>query len=130
MYEQRIWSPYRQDAQGNSVFFYGTEGMMTLGQTGIQVYGGGNKLIKSEKLDSPQDAHQRDFLDAIKSGNRPNADIEVGHLSSTLCHLGNIVARTRRAVKFDPKAERIDGDHEADKLIRREYRDGHWAVPT
>ncbi len=130
MYEQRIWSPYRQDTQGNSVFFYGTEGMMTLGQTGIQVYGGDNKLIKSEKLDSPQDAHQRDFLDAIKLGNRPNADIEVGHLSSTLCHLGNIVARTRRAVKFDPKAERIDGDDEADKLILREYRDGHWAVPN
>lgn len=130
IYEQRIWSPYRQDAEGNNLFFYGTKGMMTLGSQGIQVFGSDNELIRSEKLDGPDDAHQRDFLDAIKSGNRLSADIEVGHLSSTLCHLGNIVARTRRAATFDPKTERIVGDDEADKLIRRAYHPDHWAIPA
>ena len=72
-------------------------------------------------------SHQRHFLDTIKAGNGlPNADIEIGHLSSTLCHLGNIVARLRRAVRFDPKTEQIVGDREAGALLRRVYRDGHW----
>ena len=45
-----------------------------------------------------------------------------------LCHLGNIVTR-RPHVRFDPKAEAIIGDEEANRLVRRNYRDGHWAVP-
>ena len=129
IYEQRIWSPYRQDAEGNSVFFYGTQGMMTIGRGGVQVFGENNKLVSREELASRDGAHQRDFLDAIKAGRRPNADIEVGHLSSSLCHLGNIVARVGRAVRFDPETEEITGDDEANALVRRKYRDNHWAVP-
>jgi hypothetical protein len=46
-----------------------------------------------------------------------------------LCHLGNIVARTGRAIRFDPKTEKILGDKEAAALLGRKYRQGHWAVP-
>ena len=130
IYEQRIWSPYRQDADGNSVFFYGTEGMLTYGRSGIQVFGRDNQRLEHEEYRDINDAHQRDFIDAIKDGGRrPNADIEVGHLSSTLSHLGNIVSRTGRAVRFDPKTEAILADEEAERLLRRSYRDGHWATP-
>jgi predicted dehydrogenase len=129
IYEQRIWSPYRQDADGNSIFFYGTEGMMAIGRSGVQVFGPNNKLISREALSGQDDAHQRDFLDAIKEGRRPNADIEIGHLSSSLCHLGNIVARVGRAIRFDPKSEQVIGDGEAGGLLRRKYREDHWAVP-
>jgi len=45
-----------------------------------------------------------------------------------LCHLGNIVSRVNRTVRFDTKTEIITGDAEANKLIRREYRK-HWATP-
>lgn len=127
VYEQRIWSPYREDAEGNSNIFYGTKGMMKLGQPGIQLFGANNKLVKSEKHDSPGDAHQRNFVDAIRTGKALNADIEVGHLSSALCHLGNIVARVGRSVKFDLKTEMIVEDDVANRLIARKYRDGHWA---
>jgi hypothetical protein len=75
--------------------------------------------------------HHRSFLDCIKSGSdqRPNADIEIGHLSATLCHLGNIATRLGRNLTFDPKSEQIQGDDEANRLVRRQYREGHWAVP-
>ncbi|MHC4406852.1 MAG: Gfo/Idh/MocA family protein, partial [Planctomycetota bacterium] len=129
IYEQRIWSPYRQDAEGNSVFFYGTKGMMTIGRGGVQVFAENNKLISREELSGQDDAHQRDFLDAVKEGRRPNADIEIGHLSSSLCHLGNIVARVGRAIRFDPETEQVIGDDEANALLRRKYREDHWAVP-
>jgi hypothetical protein len=74
-------------------------------------------------------AHHRNFLDCIKRDTRPNADVEIGHHSAALCHLGNIATAVGRFLHFDPVTEQITGDEEANRLIRRSYRDGHWAVP-
>ena len=40
--------------------------------------------------------HERNFMECIKSRKRPNADIEIGRLSTTICHLGNISCRLGR----------------------------------
>ena len=131
IYEHRIWSPYVQQGHENGNAFYGTEGCMILGKkTGWQLYGRNNKLIKEEKGTFSVADHTADFLDAIRTGKRPNADIEIGHLSATLAHLANILARTgRQGLAFDPGHERILDDAEADALVTRTYREGHWAVP-
>jgi hypothetical protein len=75
-------------------------------------------------------AHHRNFLDCIKSDARPNADVEIGHYSAALCHLGNIATRVGRVLQFDPKAEQILHDDDANQMLRRTYREGHWAVPN
>ncbi len=130
VYEQRIWSPYRQDADGNHTFFYGTKGMMAIGKN-IQIFDRNNKPLRQLDFSSGNGAHQRNFLDAVKDhGKKLNAEIEIGHLSSSLCHLGNIVARIGRAIRFDPNTEQILGDDEAAELLNRKYRPDHWAVPT
>jgi hypothetical protein len=72
--------------------------------------------------------HGRNFIDCIRSRKAPNAEIEIGHKSTIHTHLANIVVRTGRNVKFDPKTETIVGDAEANKLVRRQYRQ-HWATP-
>ncbi len=51
------------------------------------------------------------------------ADIEEGHLSSTLCHLANISYRTGRKLRFDPVKEQIIGDAEANAMLTRKYRE-------
>ena len=131
VYEQRIWSPYREDKEGNHTIFYGTEGLMKFGRSGVQVFGPKNEPMTIEgSPEDREDAHQRNFLDAIRQGAALTAEIEVGHLSSALCHLGNIVSRTGRSVKFDPRAEQIVGDEAANALIDRKYRDAHWARPA
>jgi len=130
VYEQRIWSPYVQEGNENGDAFYGTKGMLILGKhAGWQLYGPRNEL--REKMAGPIDAaaHHADFLDAIRKGRRPNADIAEGHLSASLCHLGNIATRLRRTLRFDPATERFAGDDEANALAGRTYRAGHWAVP-
>jgi hypothetical protein len=73
-------------------------------------------------------AHHRNFFACIRNGNRPNADIEIGHLSASLCHLGNIATRMRRVLTFDPKTEEILNDKDAAPMVRRTYRD-HWGRP-
>jgi predicted dehydrogenase len=130
IFEQRIWSPYRQEGFENGNAFYGTEGMLLLGKNeGWQLFGPRNKLIESMKPTDRDGPHQLNFLECIKSGQRPQADVEIGHLTATLCHLGNIATRVGRMLRFDPQHERIIGDQEADRLVRRTYRQGHWAVP-
>ena len=49
--------------------------------------------------------------------------------SSALCHLGNIATRVRATLDFDPSAERMLNSADANALVKRSYRDGHWAVP-
>jgi len=129
IFEQRLWSPYGLEGIDNGNAFYGTKGWMLLSKRGIlKVFDARNQPIevKEEKPDFRD--HQADFIHAIRTGATPQAEIEIGHLSATLCHLGNIVVRVGRSLRFDPKTETIIGDGEANALVRREYRD-HWARP-
>lgn len=130
IFEQRIWSPYVQEGFENGNAFYGTEGMMLLAKSGgFKLFGPRNELRDSMEGRPDSPAHHRNFLECIKSGQRPNADIEIGHLSATLCHLGNIATRLGRTLRFRPSTEEIVGDDEAAALVSRTYRHGHWAAP-
>ena len=140
IYEQRLWSPYVQEGFENGNAFYGTKGQLVLSKKrGWRLYEQGNNEQSAipKRSDESKDSrlgitpHAQDFIDCVREGNdarRPNADIEIGHLSSSLSHLGNIASRVGRTVRFDPLAEKVVGDPEAQKLVGREYR-AHWSVP-
>jgi Oxidoreductase family, C-terminal alpha/beta domain len=130
----RIWNPYGTEGQENAVEVYGSTGMIQIGRWqkhwGYKLFDEKGKLVEdnSNNETDADPAHVRNFLDCVKSRKAPNAEIAVGHASSSLCHLGNIVARTGRAIKFDPNSEKISGNAEASRLLSREYRK-HWATP-
>jgi len=132
IFEMRIWSPTQPYGIDNGGEFYGTKGKMILTKRGrVEIIGPGNKKIEAKPKAPPKLlGHQRDFLDAIRNGRRPNADIEAAHRSVALVHLGNIACRLGRSLEFDPRTEQIVGDEEAGRLLSRTYRKGgHWAVP-
>ena len=129
IYEQHIWTPYKLEGYENGNAFYGTRGLLVLGkEAGWRLYGPRNKEIKSMTGRPDLAAHHRNFFDAIRKNARPNGDIEINHLSSSLCHLGNIATRVGRVLHFDPKTEEIEKDKEAGPMVWREYRE-HWAAP-
>jgi predicted dehydrogenase len=66
--------------------------------------------------------HMGDFLNCVETRRRPICDVEIGHRSASLCHLGNIAMLLDRKLKWDPKAERFDGDEEANRMISRAMR--------
>ncbi|MEN6451212.1 MAG: hypothetical protein ABFC96_12030, partial [Thermoguttaceae bacterium] len=109
--------------------FYGDEGYLTVDMhQGWKLYGPKNTLRKEVKRYFDTGEHCADFLDAIRNARRPSADIEIGHFSAALPHLTNILARTGRGqLVFDPKTERFVDAPDADALIGRTYREGHWA---
>ena len=66
--------------------------------------------------------------DIVVVRQRPRVEIEEGHWATSLAHLGNIVARTGRAIRFDPKTETVTADAGANRCVKRDYRQ-HWSTP-
>jgi hypothetical protein len=130
IFEQRIWTPYKMEGYENGCAFYGTNGMFIVGHSeGWRLYGPRNKELKTMTGGANLLAHHRNFFECVRNGNRPAAEIAVGHLSASLCHLGNIATRVRRVINFHPKTEEIQNDKEAAAMVRRTYRD-HWGRPA
>jgi predicted dehydrogenase len=67
-------------------------------------------------------AHARNFLDCMRSRKKPNADIEIGHRSTTMSLLANISLATRQRLDWDAEHERITNVKEANDLLHYEYR--------
>lgn len=68
------------------------------------------------------DDHFRNFIDCVISRKEPVAPIEIAHRSITIGHLGNISLRLGRDLKWDPEAERVVGDDEANRMLSRPMR--------
>lgn len=131
IYEHRIWSPYVQEGHENGNAFYGTKGMLVLGkENGWKLFGARNELIEEQRGTPNLAAHHQDFFQAIRNGTPTRADAMTGHLSAALAHFANITTRLGTTLKFDPAREQFLGNDAANPLLRRTYRDGHWAVPA
>jgi len=72
--------------------------------------------------------HMLDFLAAIASRSKPVADIEEGHISTTSCILANMALRLGRSLTWDSTKRQVVGDEEANRLLRRPYRQP-WVHP-
>jgi predicted dehydrogenase len=101
--------------------YYGTEATVLATQDRWEVHWKDGKV---EQTKAGGGSHEANFLECIKSRKKPNADVEIGRLSTMLCHLGNVSYKLGRDVRFDPKTEKF-GDAEANKLLRKEYRAGY-----
>jgi predicted dehydrogenase len=132
------WST-REVNQGDraGLVFYGTKGTLDLARTGYKItpetWTGQDpadptkkwaptveaREVKGANLD---EQHVRNFLDCVKSRQRPNADVEEGHLSAVMCHLGNLSTRLGRSLTWDAAKERVTNDEEANTLLTASYR--------
>jgi hypothetical protein len=74
-------------------------------------------------------AHMRDFLAAIDNRSRPVADIEQGHISTATCILANLALQLGRPLAWDAASGRVANDDEANRLLKRPYRDP-WVHPA
>jgi predicted dehydrogenase len=66
--------------------------------------------------------HARNFLDCMRSREKPNADVEIGHRSTTFSLLANISLATRSRLEWDAEKEQITNCPEANELLHYEYR--------
>ena len=72
--------------------------------------------------------HMRDFLAAIANRGKPVADIEQGYISTATCILANLSMKTGRTLTWDEQKQQIADDEQANRLLRRPYREP-WVHP-
>ena len=126
IWEHRTWYDVSKRAAGKTRTF----GISWQGTKGTLTFDGEWKVLDGDAAFDPgpsesiEAAHVADFVEAVRSRRNPNADILEGHLSTRLCHLGNIAHRLGRTVRFDAANETIPGDAEAAALLGRTYREG------
>ena len=76
------------------------------------------QLGRTTLPDGQSRGHRMQFLESIKSRQQPFADAEIGHRTSSICHINLIAMAVGRKLKWDPKAEQFIGDDEANKMLK------------
>ena len=68
--------------------------------------------------------HMGNFIDGVRTRKRPICDVEVGHRSATVCHIGVISLRLGIPLNWDPKAEQFVGPRaeKGNAMLSREMR--------
>ncbi len=126
-WEHRTWSDRGIDGNTFGIVFYGSEGTLALVDNGFTIFKGKKTVdqFQGAPRSEMMDNHVRNFLTCCHTRGIPNADIEIAHLSTGLCHLANIAWRTRSTLEFDAASETIVGNPAAARLLSRTYRAGY-----
>ncbi len=64
----------------------------------------------------------RNFLDCVKTREKPFCPLEEGHRSTSFAHLANIALATKERLQWDPVKERFLNSEKANELLYYEYR--------
>ena len=120
--------------------YHGTNGTLIVDRLGFEIYpelnnvsgpGAAGREQPAEgfrmrpKEVSAGDAtaqHTQHFIECVRSRKKPAANVEVGHRSSIVSHLGNIAFRTGHKIRWDAAKEQILDDVEAYRLLGRQAR--------
>jgi predicted dehydrogenase len=73
--------------------------------------------------------HFRNFIDCVISRQETVAPVEAAHRSITIAHLGNIAMKLGRDLRWDPVAERVRNDEQANAMLSRPMR-APWRMPA
>ena len=119
--------PVNPPGQHNGIRFEGTDGWIWVNRH--EITASSPELLTAPlpenavRLYSSKN-HMQNFIDCVRSRELPICDVETGHRSATMCHLGAISLRTGRALTWDSAAEKFVGEHAAlaNTYVAREMR--------
>lgn len=113
------------DMPSRIVEFTGTEGIVEVSREFIKTRP--ESLLR--RRPGPNDiqiyksnSHYINWLNCIRTRNKPVSDVETGLRSVTVCHIGIIAKKLGRPLKWDPAAEHFINDDEANKYLNRALR--------
>ena len=125
------------EGEDRGVIFYGENGSMATGGNSYVIRDLKNKVVKEVKSDvvidgrdtsspsaSLDGVHIQNFLDCIRKGGTPNADVEIGRKSTLWVQLGNISQRVGTTLNIDQKSGHILDNKAAQALWGRTYESG------
>jgi predicted dehydrogenase len=116
-----------ENGQRNGLKFEGANGWLWVNRNEIEA---SDEALLSTPLPAgaqrlyASDDHMGNFFDCVRSRKLPIADVETGHLSATVCHLGVLALRLGRKLEWDPQREKFtgEGSKDANKMVARQMR--------
>ena len=126
-----ITSSRGPDGHGYGIQFVGTDGTLFVDRTGYTLWPearrvGPERVSDSRVIKSDGSAqhypHVLNFLDCLKSRQKPNSDLETAHRSTSAGHVANIAFKLGRKLRWDGLREQFIDDPEANKMLTKEYR--------
>lgn len=127
--------------RGYGILFYGTDGTLFVDRGGYELMPEyqqdiegldsrpKTEAIRGRSTSGGNREHHDNWLDCLTTRQHPISDIEIGHESAVLPHLGNIAYRTGTAIDWDAESEKCLNNDDANALIGRAYR-SPWTLPT
>ncbi|MCI0641829.1 MAG: Gfo/Idh/MocA family oxidoreductase, partial [Gemmataceae bacterium] len=106
------------------VRFHGENGILSMTDSEYVITDAARKEVRRVPIVTGDAMHVENFLNAIRNNTRLNSEIEEGHKSTLLCHLGNIAQRTGRTLHCNAANGHIDNDKAAMGYWSREYEKG------
>lgn len=99
-------SNFTNGFQGDGFIIYGTRATLDARGGDIKIWEEGNRDKPLQRWPRKGVAHQHNWIDAIRSGERPNAPVELGHSSLLPSHLANLAYRKGTKVRWDPATQK------------------------
>jgi len=108
----------------NGMAFYGTNGALYADRIGYEIYPEPNRPLERKQMNTTDATklHAANFIDCVRSRNQPAADVETGHRSTTVAHLGNIAFKIGKKLAWNAETEEFQDDGGASKLLARQAR--------
>lgn len=124
-YENRECNGQGWNGQGYGILFHGADATLYINREYFEITPERETNVEPKRVKNQNkqgEAHARNFLDCVKSRQRPISDIEIGHRSTATCLLGNVALLSGRRIVWNAETERIKGDNAASKYLSRESR--------
>ncbi|MBI3208627.1 MAG: Gfo/Idh/MocA family oxidoreductase [Candidatus Solibacter usitatus] len=121
-YENRYGNAQSMFGKGGGILFHGDQGTLYVDRSLYKVVPErGSDLVEVEVKSSNQmnDAHWKNFLECVRTRQRPISDIEKCYRSTATCLLANIALRTRMRLDWDGETIK---QPEGRKMMEYNYR--------
>jgi predicted dehydrogenase len=113
-----------------NIIFYGEKGRLDVSRSKLKSTP--ESILKEQigdnevRLYKSRD-HFGNWIECVKTRALPVSDLAIGHKTTNLCNIGNIVMQVQRKLTWDPVNERFAGDAMANRMLSRPMR-GPWAL--
>ncbi len=107
----------------NGMAFYGTNGALFADRIGYEIYPDRDRVVRRQhNTTDATGLHAANFIECVRSRKKPAGEVEIGHRSTLVAHLGNIAFKTGKKLRWDAAKEEFAGAPDANALLRRQAR--------
>jgi predicted dehydrogenase len=123
-YENRWGNAQSMFNEGGGILFQGSKATLFVDRSGYRILPEKDsdvQPVEEKSANSMNMAHWANFLECVKSRQKPISDIEIGHRSTSTCLLGNVALRSGSRIDWDSQDESTP-QKAARHFLSREYR--------